>query len=943
MIKYLFSKISLCAACVLTATGMLSAQSGMDAKIPMDPNVRTGKLDNGLTYYVRHNEEPKDRASFYIVQNVGAILENDDQNGLAHFLEHMAFNGTKNFPGKGVLNYLEKYGVAFGRNINAYTNVDETVYNLSNIPTSNENLLDSALLVLHDWSNYLSLEGEEIDNERGVIHEEWRTRRSGGMRVYLEQNKLIYKGSKYAKRDVIGSLDVIDNFDHQVIKDFYHDWYRTDLQAIVVVGDVDAEKFEMKIKEMFAHIPAVKNPKERVYYPVPDNQEPIVGVITDKELSSLRFDILYKHEATPFVEKNMKYYRELLIADLQSTILGNRLNELLQKGNAPFINAFGAYYNKARKMDVYHNSVTLKEDNIIGGIEVFLKEAERANRYGVVASELERAKTAMLSQVEKQYQERNKQHNDRLVREYKQNYLTNEPAPGIEFEFMAMQKLLPGISADEVNAISKGWVTKENVVITLSAPEKEGLQLPTEEQLLAIVKKVRNAELEPYEDKVINEPLIAELPELGSVTKEAKLNAFDATEWKLANGATVVLKKTNFKENEIRLKAFSKGGNSLYNVEDLASAEMTGGFISNFGLGKFDQTSLKKLLTGKEVRVSPYIGELSEGFNGNSSVKDFETLLQLVHMYFEQPRFDEDAFTALKSRYMAYVANMGSDVNKVFGDSVAMTSTNHDARTILFNTDMISKLNLATMERVYKERFVDASDFTFVFVGNIDAEKAKPLIETYIGSIKDIDRKENWKDNGVGYPEKDAFNHFVRQMETPKTTINIDFHGDIKYSKENSIMMDVVAELLSKRYLEVIREKEGGSYGVGVRASVDKFPREEYNLLIRFDTDPAKADKLKTIVYNEVSELFTSGVKEDDLNETKKNFIKEYQENLRKNGYWINAINRYYEYGESVKTVEAYEEMINEISKEKVEAFAKKYFAKPAKIEVVMSPELKEI
>jgi len=940
MIKNFIGKVSLCGTLLLAGTGMLTAQNQMDSKLPMDPNVRTGKLKNGLTYYVRHNEEPKDRASFYIVQNVGAILENDNQNGLAHFLEHMAFNGTEHFPGKGVLNYLEKYGVAFGRNINAYTNVDETVYNLSNIPTSNENLLDSALLVLHDWSNYLSLEGKEIDSERGVIHEEWRTRRSGGMRAYLEKSKVIYKGSKYAERDVIGSLDVIDNFDHQVIRDFYHDWYRTDLQAIVIVGDVDAENFENKIKEMFAHIPAVKNPKERIYYDVPGNKEPIVGIITDPEVSNYSFEVFYKHKATPFNEKNMKYYRNSLIENLHSSILGNRLNELLQKGNAPFINAWAAYYNKARKMDVYHNSVTLKEDNLLGGAETFLKEIERANRYGVVATELERAKTEMLSSIEKQYKDRNKQHNDRLVRGYQRHFLVNEPVPGIEFEFEAIKKLLPGISAEEVNAFSKKWMTQENVIITFTAPEKENVELPTEQQLLALLEKVRNADLKPYVDKVITEPLISEMPKAGEVKKEAELNGFGATEWTLANGAKVV-KKTDFKENEIRLQAFSKGGNSLYGVEDLASAEMAGGFIANFGLGKFDQTSLQKLLTGKSVRVSPYISELSEGFSGNSSVKDFKTMLQLVHMYFVAPRFDEEAFTALKGRYMAYVANMGADVNKAFRDSVSVTTTDHNPRTILFNTDMIVSLNLETMKRVYQERFVDASDFTFVFVGNIDVEKAKPLIETYLGSIKDIDREETWKDNGVDYPKKDTYNHFAREMETPKTTIHIDLHGDIKYSRENKLMMSFVSSLLNKRYLEVIREKEGGSYGVGVRGYVSKFPREEYNLVIRFDTDPAKSDKLKGIVYDEIQGLFKNGVKEDDLVETKENFIKEYQENLRKNGYWINAINRYYTYGESVNSTEDYEKMINAITKEKVEKFAKKYFAKTGKVEVVMSPEEK--
>ncbi len=937
----LISKICLGSALLLTSTSMLTAQKApaLNGKIPMDPNVRTGKLANGLTYYVRHNEEPKDRASFYIVQNVGAILENDNQNGLAHFLEHMAFNGTKNFPGKGVLNYLEKYGVAFGRNINAYTNVDETVYNLSNVPTTNANLLDSALLVLHDWSNYLSLEGEEIDNERGVIHEEWRTRRSGGMRVYLEKNKVIYQGSKYAKRDVIGDLDVIDNFDHKVIRDFYHDWYRTDLQAIVVVGDIDAEKFEAKIKEMFAHIPAIKNPKERVYFDVPGNKEPIVGVVTDPEESRISFDVFYKHKATPFAEKNMNYYRNDLIASLYSSMLSNRYQELLQKGDAPFVFGYGQYYNKARKLDVFHNGASLKEDNILGGIEVLLSETERAHRYGFASSELERAKTAMLSRMEKLYNERNKQNSDRLASAYKRNYLTNEPTPGLAFEFDAMKKLFPGITVEELNAHTKAWITKENMIITLSAPEKEDLKLPSKEDLLAVVAKVKQKELKPYVDEVITEPLIAELPKAGKIVKESKLDIYGATEWTLSNGAKVIVKTTDYKENQILFQAFSKGGQSLYDVKDLPSVELTASFAPFFGLGNFDQTSLKKLLTGKEVRISPYIGELTEGLSGNSSVKDFETMLQLAHMYFEKPRFDKEAFTALKGRYRALVANMGADVNKAFRDSVSLTTTDHNARTILFDSKMIDQLDFETMKRVYKDRIADASDFTFVFVGNIDAEKARPMIETYLGSIKDIDRKENWKDNGVGYPEKDTYNHFDREMETPKTTIHINFHGDIKYSKENSIMMDMVAELLDKRYTDVIREQEGGSYGVSVWANVDKFPKEEYSLSVRFDTDPAKADKLKGIVYSEIQELFAKGVKTDDLNEAKKNFIKERQENLRKNTYWVNKINQHYVYNKTMMKPAAFDNYINSITEKKVEKFAKKYFAKPAKLEVVMSPK----
>jgi len=928
--------------CIGIAISMaVSAQSSYnpDEKLPLDPTVRYGKLENGLTYYVKHNEEPKDRASFYIVQNVGAILENDEQNGLAHFLEHMSFNGTEHFPKKGLLNYLEGYGVSFGRNINAYTSVDETVYNLSNVPTDNENLIDSTLLILHDWSNYLTLEGEEIDSERGVIHEEWRTRRSGRMREYLETRKILYKGSKYAERDVIGSLDVIDNFDHQVIRDFYHDYYRTDLQAIIVVGDISVETIEAKIKNMFAHIPAVENPKTREYFDVPGNKEPIVGFVTDPEAGNIRFSLYFKHDATAFSDKNMEYFRNGLLSDLYSRMIGMRYSELVQTGNPPFINTYAAYYNNVRLMDVYNVGSTLKEDNILGGIEAALIENERVLQHGFVVSELERAKISLLSDYEKSYKERNKRNSDKIVRELKQNYLVNEPAPGIEFEYDIAKKLIPEISVEEVNALAKKWNTDDNKVIVMSGPEKEGLVYPTEEQLLKLLDKVKNTQTEAYVDKVSDEPLISEMNKPGKVINEKILSDFGATEWILENGAKVLIKTTDFKENEINLEVYSKGGSSLYKPQDLPSIQMLGSFVAAFGVGNFDNVSLEKMLTGKVVSLAPSISDLYEGFSGSSSVNDFETLLQLLYLYFEKPRFDEDAFNALKARYVAYVANLDADVNKAFRDSVTMVSSDYNERTMLFNTKKIKALDFATMERVYKERFVDASDFTFVFVGNINSNQAKGLVEKYIGSITSIKRVETWKDNEVNYPENDTYRTFSKEMKTPKTTIYIKMHGDdIVYNPENRIYMDVIAKLLDKRYLDVIREEEGGSYGVGVSASVSHFPKVEYTLTINFDTDPEKADKLKGLVYSEIDKLITEGVKEVDLDETKKNLLKVREENLRKNGYWMHALMQYCKHDETIVNSDALEDIVNDITSDKVEKFAKKQLGKTNKIEVVMTP-----
>jgi len=921
--------------------GAVNAQESYDPnqKLPLNPNVKHGVLENGITYYVLHNSEPKERASFYLVQNVGAILENDDQNGLAHFLEHMAFNGTENFPKKGILEYLESYGVAFGRNINAYTSVDETVYNLSQVPTTNSNVIDSALLVLHDWCDYLLLTDEEIDNERGVIHEEWRTRRSGGMRIYLESRKLIFKGSKYAERDVIGSLDVIDNFEYGTIRDFYKDWYRTDLQAVIVVGDIDTEEIEAKIKTLFDEIKPVEEPKKREYTEIDGNVEPIVGVITDPEASNIRFNLYFKHKATNFEEKNLGYYRESVLASLYSEMFGVRFNELLQKGTPPFIYAYVATYNQARLLDVYTVGAGLNEDNITGGIEAALIENERVLRHGFVASELERAKISLLSKYEKAYKERNKMQSDKLVSEYKNHYLSNEPAPGIEFEYEVIQKLLPGIKLAEINGLAPKWNTNDNQIYMITGTDKAGLTYPSEDEILAIAAKVKASEIEPYEDKSMNEPLILEIPTPGKVVEGKELKVFESTEWTLANGAKVVIKTTDFKENEIIMSAFSKGGSSLFEAKDLPSVDMMGSFIPAFGVGNFDNVNLQKMLTGKILKYNISVGDLYEGISGSSSINDFETFLQLVYLQFEKPRFDEEAFNALKARYVAYVANMDADINKNFRDTITLVKTDYNPRTVVFNAESIHKIDFETMKRVYQDRFVDASDFTFTFVGNINPDSVKPLIETYIGGIKSINREENWVDNKVDFPKDDAVKHFAKEMQTPKTSIYITLHGKgVKYNAENRILFNYISELLDKKYTDIIREEEGGSYGVGVRASISKLPIPKYQLLVKFDTDPEKAEKLKGIVYREIRNLFEGDIDEVDLEEARTNFIKKREESLRKNNYWLSALTHYYKHNEVLVTPAAYEDIVKAVTKEQVQEFAKKCFDKPGKIEVVMSP-----
>jgi zinc protease len=928
--------------CFIALLNTLNAQDSINLKenLPLNPDVRYGKLSNGITYYILHNEEPKNRASYYIVQNVGAILENDNQNGLAHFLEHMSFNGTENFPQKGILNYLESYGVAFGRNINAYTNVDETVYNLSGVPVNNNNLIDSTLLILHDWCNYLLLTDEEIDAERGVIREEWRTRHSGRMRIYLESNKYLFEGSKYAERDVIGSLDVINNFKYDVIRDFYHDYYRTDLQAIVVVGDINTDSIENKIKRIFSPIPAVENPKERKYYSVPDNKEPIVGVVTDAEVNAIRFNLYFKHKATPFAKKNMKYYRDGLLQTLYSRMINERYSELIQTGKPPFINAYAAYYNRVRLMDVYNISSTLKEDNILDGIRATLTENERVLRYGFTSSELNRAKTDIISSLEKLLKEKDKQNSDNLARELNSNYLTNEPVLNIEYEYNLIKELFKNIQVDEINSLAHKWNTKNNMVVILSGPTKDSLIFPTKKQLLSVIAEVKkDSTIKAYTDNVSDKPLVETKPISGKIIKEKNLSEFNAVEWTLSNGAKVVIQNTNFKKDEINIKVLSNGGSSLYPVKDLPSILMLSQFMNSFGVGSFSNTELKKTLTGKIVSISPYINTLYQGFNGSSSVKDFETLLQLLYLQFEKPRFDQDAFNALKERYTAYVKNIDADINKAFKDTINLTVTDYNKRTILFNSEMIKNIDFETIKRVYNECFSYANNYTFIFNGNIDPDKAKELIELYIGSIKSNNKNINWVDNNIDYPKNDVYKKFSKDMKTPKTTIYINMHGNkIKYNAENRIYMNIISELLDKKFTEIIREKEGGTYGVGVNASVTHYPKESYKLSIYFDTDPDKADKLKEIVYQEVEKLYKTGIDKTDLDEAKKNMLKVREENLRKNGYWINAILHYYKHNEITITKSSFEDIINDVTDEKIRKFAEKYFTKTGVIEVVMTP-----
>lgn len=925
---------------LLVLSASLFAQQPQFQPLPLDPKIRYGKLDNGLTYYIRHNEEPKQRAEFHIAQNVGAILENDDQNGLAHFLEHMAFNGTKNFPDKGIINYFEKQGVKFGYDINAYTSLDQTVYRLSNVPTTRQAMLDSALLVLHDWSSFITLKGTEIDSERGVIREEWRTGNNANRRIWKKSNELRYPGSQYAKRDVIGDTAVINNFSHDVLRAYYKKWYRPDQQAIVIVGDVDVDLTEKKIKEMFADIPRKENFGERPIYTIADNKEPVVAIVTDPEAQQTQIRIDYKKDILPSeVKLSMPGYAFSTINNLISMVMNERFEEISLQADAPFVGAYSYYGDIVKSKDAFINIIIPKEGKELEGYKALVLEMEKLKRFGFTNAEVDRAKTNLLKNLEKSYNERDNQNSQDLAEEYIRNYLDSEPVPGIEAEYELVKMILPQITTDAINQTVKSYVVDDNVIITVSAPEKAEVKVPTKEQLLGVLADVEKAELTAKAEEEASRPLIDKTPKAGKVKKITQNTAVETTEMTLSNGIKLVFKPTTFKKDEVSLRAFSEGGLSkIHNVADLPSASFATNIIAANGIGNFNAVDLGKALTGKIASVNPYISQYSEGMNGTSSVKDLETMLQLVYLYFTQPRKDDNSYGALVNMYRNSLANAEKNPNKAFGDSIRMTTTGHDPRVILQNLQMIDKLDQDKAIEIYKQRFANPADFTFVFVGNIDPnnKETQKLLATYLGGLKTTKAKETYDKVYKTTPKGEVKNYFNREMQTKKASNRIYYTADMPFNINTSTTVSAIADILDIRYLESIREKEGGSYGVGVYGTVNNVPKDEALLLMHFDTDPDKQAKLIGIIYKEINDIVNDGPLAEDLQKVKENLMKQYTQDLEQNSWWADALKSYYEDG--INSYRDYKSAVNALSPELIQKTLKSIVDQKNVIEVVMKP-----
>ncbi len=904
--------------------------------IPVDPDVSKGVLENGLTYYVRANDEPRNRAELMLVVKAGSVDEEDDQQGLAHFLEHMAFNGTENFPKNELISYFESIGMEFGPEINAYTSFDETVYMLK-VPLDSVLYLEKGLQVLYDWASQITLAEEEINKERGVIREEWRGGRNAQFRMMQEWLPVLLHDSKYAERLPIGEIEVIENFPPGVLRRFYDNWYRPELQAVIVVGDFDQQEMVRKVKDKFSTIKREENSPEPEIYPVPPHEETLVSIATDKEAQYPMALMIYKHPLE--ITETVGDYRETIKRSLYNAMINSRLSELTQQADPPFIAGQSAYADLYGPLNAYQSMAVCHNGRIEEGFKAVLLENERVKQFGFTESELERTKSSIMNQIERAYKERDKQNSINYAEEYKRNFLmTEEPIPGIEKEYQYYQAFLPDITLEEVNQLSNEWITEENRVVVVMAPEIEGMEIPTEEELLDLLKEVEQTELEPYDDAIADVPLISDEPWPGKVVNERNVERVDAVEWTLENGAKVVYKPTEFKEDEVLFSAWSPGGTSLYNQEDAISADFAATIMSMSGIANFDNITLQKMLADEVFSLSPYVSELREGFSGNSTVEDLEVMLQMVYLYFTQPRFDETSFQSYMTRMEGVLQNKAASPESVFQDTLTAVLNDYHKRAMPMSVELLQEAEFNRIKDIGQERFKNAADFNFFFVGTIDPDTLKPLVEKYIGGIPYLDETEDWRNLGID-PPKGVVQKTVRKGQEEKSLQYIVFHGDFDYSSENAIELDAMGRILSTRLLEEIREERGGVYSIGASPSPSKYPEQEYKIYIRYGTDPEKLEELKQAVFDEIRDFMQNGPSEEELAKAKEKMLREREVSLRENRFWLSILsNTYYLKDGDFSEFGQFEKIVNDLSTEQMQEAFKKYFNFDNYVSVALRP-----
>ncbi|PTN08574.1 pitrilysin family protein [Mangrovibacterium marinum] len=914
------------------------AQAQMSTTIPLDDRVVSGVLPNKMHYYIMHNEFPKERVSFYFPQNVGSILENDDQKGLAHFLEHMAFNGTEHFAGKGFLKMLEKQGVRFGADINAYTGYDETVYNISNVPVGEDWLIDSCLYVLHDWSGSLLLQDDEIDAERGVIREEWRTRRNASLRIYEQTSQWQFKGSKYADRMPIGDINIVNNFEYQVLRDYYHKWYRPDLQAVIVVGDINPQEIESKIKAIFSEIPLAAQRAERGFERIPDHDETYFCLATDKEEKYTR--IFYKEMSDKPLVKDENYMREDAMSSLVFTMQNKRFEEFIQNNETALLAAQAGMYSASRLQQNFTLFAVPKPGQSLEAYREAYTEWVRARKFGFTQAELDRAKQNIISQYENMVANQDKIQNDAWAQQLYNYFLEADPFLTPKGGLEMQKSVLAGISLQDVNKAVAQFQNNKNVNITVTGPETEGVEYPELADIESVMADVEAADLEAYQEETNDTPLVPDQLTPADVKETFAIPGVDeAKGYVLANGARVIIYPTDLAKDEILFSAYSFGGTSLLPEDELASADFSVSVVENSGLGAFKATDLAKKLTGQIVSITPFIGENTEGFSGSSNIRDFGTLLQLTYLYFTAPRFDENSYKKIVDQYSAYLANASADNKKAMRDTITRVVNNYSPRAQVLNQQFLDAVSLDKAKQVYQERISNASDFCFVFVGNV-SEEMLSQIQTYIGNIPGTGKTEQFVDHRMVPAKGKTERTVVRAMDTPKTSVYLNLSGDMKNQETSKLSMYFLGQLLSKKYLDTIREQEGGSYGVGVGASFSTIPDDRYRVVISFDTDPEKLNRLLEVVYEQIDLLKNGTIDMEDFNEVKASVLNRREESVKTNKHWLTDLVDYLQTDDPIYNDEQYKALVEKITPELLVKTAKKVFDKADTVQVVMSPEV---
>ncbi|WP_028887900.1 M16 family metallopeptidase [Tenacibaculum ovolyticum] len=931
-------KILLLAILLAFSYNTIAQTINLETPLPKEQSIRKGVLKNGLTYYIHKTSVTKNVASYYIIQNVGSVLEKDNQQGLAHFLEHMAFNGTKDFPGKGILNKMQEHGLVFSEDINAYTSFDETVYNINNIPTTPE-LINTGLSILHNWSNHLSLTEKEIDSERGVVKEEWRTRQNGDTRVMKQTIGTMFNNAIYSKRLPIGKMDIIENFKYKALRDFYHDWYRTDLQAIAIVGDINVDEIETKIKALFSTIPAVKKPIERKNTRIPDNKELIYDIAMDKEVTSSNISFAIRHNKS-LKDETVSDLKESLLNSMATSIISTRLNEINQKAESPLLFASVRYGSFSRMNNQFSAHIVPKPNKQHEGFKLVLSEINRAVKFGFTKAEIARIITQYTSSYENQIAGFENRSHQQIVGGIKANYLENSQITDIKKEFEIAKLLFSKLTQKELlSQIQKLYTNNNRSIIVTGVKDNKNL---TKEDAIKIINTVENDKtLKGYTEKTNTKPLMSGVKLVaGSIISEKENKEIGSTIFTLSNGIKVHYKFTDKNKNDVQLSAVSYGGQSLLDDKDLPSTVLLANVIQMSGLGEFTAIDLPKILAGKNASSGASIGNIHENVSGSSSTKDVETMMQLVNLRFTKPRFDKTSYDVLMQQIDAFLIRKSERIESKMQDSITtiLYGKNHPTKR-LFDEKIISEISFNKMKNIYTSRFGNAGDFIFFIVGDVKKEAIKPLLEKYIASIPTTDKKENWKNNSVSWINNKIDKDVYLEMKNPKTSVFIAIKNDMKYSLKNSILMSVIGDVLQLRYTESLREEEGGTYGATARGSISKRPTQEAVISVNFDCNPDLAEKLIAIVHKEIKALEKGEIRQADLDKTLTNFLKSRKESKNYNSFQMGLLKNLVLEGYNINDPKNFEDIVKSITVEDLKNIAKKLLKNNKSYEIVFKPK----